>query len=282
MSAGATAQPDGAFRLLGLPEGTPGAFDAHVHLYANDLPMVAGRRYTPDDAATLDDLATLLLANGLAGALVVQPSFLGTDNSHLVACLADAARDHPDLTLRGVAVLDPDTPVDEMARLAEAGITGMRLNLVGGGDLPDLAAPTWRRHIATANDLGWHVELHLESPRLPALLPALLDACERLVIDHFGRPDPVRGLACPGMKALLAAPAARITVKLSAPYRTFPTLTSDEAASYCVPFARALADRFGADRLAWASDWPWTQFTGRHSYAQTCAWRALWCALSCD
>jgi predicted TIM-barrel fold metal-dependent hydrolase len=263
--------------LMGLPAGTgaPGEYDAHVHLYTKNLPMVAGRRYTPDDEATLADLAGLLRANGLAGALVVQPSFLGTDNSHLVTCLADAAREHPDLTFRGVAVLDPATPAEAMAQLAEAGITGIRFNLDGTA-LPDLAAPAWRRHLAAANDFGWHVELHIGSPRLPEILPALLDSCDQLVIDHFGRPDPVAGLACPGMQALLAAPRDRITIKLSAPYRIFPTLTSDEAASYCVPFARAFADRFGPDRLVWASDWPWTRFSGCHSYTQACAWRALW------
>jgi predicted TIM-barrel fold metal-dependent hydrolase len=272
-----THGPSGANRLFGAAgEALAGPVDAHVHLYTNDLPMVAGRRYTPATAATLAMLADRLRAGGLAGALVVQPSFLGTDNAHLLACLAAAARDCADLTLRGVAVLDPATPADEMARLAAAGIAGLRLNLVGGAALPDLAQPVWQRHLAAANDLGWQVELHLESPRLPALLPALLDACAHLVVDHFGRPDPVQGLACPGMRALLAAPADRITVKLSAPYRSFPTLSSDEAAAYCIPFAQALADRFGRDRLAWGSDWPWTQFEDRHSYAQALAWRDLW------
>lgn len=268
---------DGASRLTGIADGPgDGPFDGHVHLFTRDLPMVAGRRYVPAVDATLADLAGLLRTNGLGGALVVQPSFLGTDNTHLLACLAAAAADCPDLAFRGVVMLDPETPRDAMDRLAGAGIVGTRLNLVGGNALPDLSTPAWRDHFAAVNALGWHVELHLESSRLAPVLATLLDACDHVVVDHFGRPDPVRGLACPGMRALLAAPPDRVTVKVSAPYRTFPSLTPDEAAAYCRPFAAALADRFGVDRLVWGSDWPWTQFENRHSYAQAVAWRDLW------
>ena len=263
---------DGAGRLMRLATGR---HDGHVHLFTRDLPMVAGRRYLPAADATLADLAALLRGHRLDGALVVQPSFLGTDNSHLLACLA-AARDYPDLALRGTVMLDPATPPAAMAGLAAAGIVGTRLNLVGGGVLPDLTRRVWRDHFAAVNDLGWHVELHLESPRLAPVLTVLLDACDHVVVDHFGRPDPVHGLACPGMRALLAAPVDRVSVKVSAPYRIFPSIAPDEAAAYCTPFAAALADRFGADRLVWGSDWPWTQFENRHSYAQAVAWRESW------
>lgn len=271
---------DGARRLMGLADGAYAnrAYDGHVHLFTRDLPTVAGRRYLPADDATLADLAGLLRANGLAGALVVQPSFLGTDNSHLLACLAAAARDDADLTFRGAVMLDPATPPGAMADLAGAGIVGTRLNLVGGGTLPDLTQRLWRDHFAAVNALGWHVELHLESPRLAPVLAALLDACDHVVVDHFGRPDPVRGLGCPGIRALLAAPPDRVSVKISAPYRTFPSLAPDAAAAYCMPFAAALADHFGSDRLVWGSDWPWTQFENRHSYAQAAAWCDRWLA----
>ena len=53
--------------------------------------MVAGRRYTPDYDASLDDYAALLVENHLGGGLLVQPSFLGSDNSFLLESLSRAA-----------------------------------------------------------------------------------------------------------------------------------------------------------------------------------------------
>ena len=272
MTAAPDAEPSGARRLMGLTEGR---YDGHVHLFSTDLPMAEGRRYTPTHDAPLDRLAELLRANGLDGALVVQPSFLGTDNSHLLDRL-EASRGIAGLTLRGVAVVDPTISPDEMAALSEGGIVGIRLNLAGTDALPDLASATWQTHFAAAAALGWHVELHIEGPRLPPILPALLDSGTPLVIDHFGRPDPAEAVNCAGFRALLAAPPDRVTVKVSAAYRVFADLPSNEAARRCAPLYRALYERFGVEGLVWGSDWPWTQHEGRHSYAETLAWCDGW------
>ena len=78
------------------------------------------------------------------------------------------------------------------------------------------------------------------------------------------------------MRALLVAPPDRLTVDPSAPYRIYPAIPPDDAAAWCKPFAGALADRFGPDRLVWGSDWPWTQFEDSMRYEQTVAWRDLW------
>ena len=138
----------------------------------------------------------MLDAHGVARGVLVQPSFLGTDNSHLVALRAAAGR------LRGVAVVSPDIAAADLLALAEAGVAGIRLNLIGL-PLPALDQPAWQELLAHVNTLGWHVEVHLQASRLPAIMPALLAAGCRVVIDHFGRPDPALGIADPGFAYLL-------------------------------------------------------------------------------
>ena len=80
--------------------------DGHAHVFNRALPMEPIRRYTPDRDATVIEYLAHLDEHGFTHGVLVQPSFLGYDNSHLL----DALRRHPE-RLRGVAVVPPD--VDE-------------------------------------------------------------------------------------------------------------------------------------------------------------------------
>jgi len=257
----------GANQLLG---GATGNFDGHAHVFRSDLPMTAERRYTPDYDAEFPAYAELLRKHGLNGALLVQPSFLGTDNSYLLTQLTAAAV-MPDLIVRGVATLDPRTSVNEITDLSNAGIVGIRLNLVGGSarnfDIEPL--DTLLRNI---DAVGWHVELHCEGPLLAPLLESLLRRCRTVVVDHLGLPDCKAPLECTGLSAILAAPIGRVFVKASAPYRVFATLTVREAALCCAPIIDRLANGIGSDHLVWGSDWPWTRFENQHSFSDTLGW----------
>ena len=142
------------------------AIDTHAHVFRQGLALADTRRHTPDYDATLTQYLALLDAHGVARGVLVQPSFLGTDNSHLVARAA-AGR------LRGVAVVSPDIAAADLLALAEAGVAGIRLNLIGL-PLPALDQPAWQELLAHVNTLGWHVEVHLQASRLPAIMPALL------------------------------------------------------------------------------------------------------------
>ena len=72
-----------------------------------------------------------------------------------------------------VAVVSPDIAAADLLALAEAGVAGIRLNLIGL-PLPALDQPAWQELLAHVNTLGWHVEVHLQASRLPAIMPALL------------------------------------------------------------------------------------------------------------
>ena len=98
--------------------------------------MAGVRRYTPNYDATLDDYVARLREVGLTGSILVQPSFLGTDNSFMLAAM-EAVSDAPDLVFKGVVVLDPSEGAPDVDALSEAGVIGIRLNRVGPmGDEP--------------------------------------------------------------------------------------------------------------------------------------------------
>src|SRR5690606_27385419 len=114
-------------------------------------------RYLPDRDATLDEYLGHLDANGISHGVLVQPSFLGTDNGYMLAALRRAPQ-----RLRGVAVIDPDVPEEDLWRMAEAGVVGIRLNLIGQ-PLPELGTHSWRRLFKTLNTLNWHIEIHRQA-----------------------------------------------------------------------------------------------------------------------
>lgn len=227
----------------------PDRIDAHTHVFRHDLQMVAGRRYTPNYNATLKDLLSHLDTNRLVQAVLVQPSFLGTDNSYMLAAIAEAPT-----RLRGIAMVAPDLNDRDMDALARAGVVGVRFNLVGA-PFPEVHLTAWKTLIRRIVARGWHVELHRESRDLPILIASALEADARVVVDHYGRPDPALGMADLHLKSLRPfASSRRVWVKLSAAYR---------CASNPQEFERDAAlhflDAFGADRLVWGSDWPHTQ-----------------------
>lgn len=227
--------------------------DTHAHVFQRGLALAPARRYAPDYDATLDDYLAMLDRHGIARGVLVQPSFLGTDNSYLLAAL----RRMP-ARLRGVAVVDPAVPFATLKAMQAAGIAGVRLNLVGRAAVPDLSATSWRRLLGRAADMDWHVEVHREAAGLPALLTPLLEAGVKVVVDHFGRPDPALGVDDPSFRFLLdAAASRRVWVKLSAPYRNGANGRGQQLALDAIPLLRAA---FGVDRLMWGSDWPHTQF----------------------
>lgn len=232
------------------------AIDTHAHVFRRDLPVAERRRYTVDYNATPHDYLAMLRRNGMARGVLIQPSFLGFDNSYLLAVIARNRG-----MLRGIVAIPRDTPPAEMARLKQAGIAGIRLNLIGRSD-PDLAAPEWRAHLDAVAALGWQIEVQCEAARLPGLMPALLASGSPIVIDHFGRPDAGLGIDDPGFRYLLTtADSGNAYVKLSAPYRV--------GAAVADAAAPLLLSAFGPERLLWGSDWPHTQFEAQANARQT-------------
>ncbi|MGU3404950.1 amidohydrolase family protein [Methylobacterium brachiatum] len=223
------------------------AVDCHAHVFKRGLPLAADIRYAPDYDATAGDFYRSLEANGISNAVLVQPSFLGTDNSYML----NALRRYPS-RFRGIAVVAPDTSRDALRELVSAGVVGIRLNLIGVPS-PRLDAEPWSTLLERLADLGWQVEVQAEARRWPELLPLLLKSGVTVVADHFGKPDPKLGVEDPGFRHLLKSGATgRVWVKISGSYRNGAGLPAA-----AIPLLR---DSFGLDHLVWGSDWPHTQF----------------------
>jgi predicted TIM-barrel fold metal-dependent hydrolase len=228
------------------------AIDTHAHVFKQDLALAGDRRYAPAYDATIADYLAMLDRNGVSHGVLIQPSFLGTDNTYLLEALRTAPA-----RLRGIVVVAPEIGSRELAALAAGGCAGIRLNLIGRPD-PAFETATWRGHLAHLAALGWQVEVQAEARRLPTLLPPLVAAGLAVVVDHFGRPDPRLGIDDPGFRYLLGSgPSGWIWVKLSGAYRNGGNGIGEHTAAAAAALLRAA---LGPDRLIWGSDWPHTRF----------------------
>ena len=253
----------GARHIMDLADG---AYDGHAHVFLSSLPMETGRRYTPNYDALPGNLCGLLSANQLDGALLVQPSFLGTDNSYLLETLQRLAG-HPELTFRGVVVMGPEQDARAMppGDMDQLGVVGVRLNLIGKAE--SFNYEDWRPALAKAERLGWHVELHIEAEHLERVLPILTRHHAKVVIDHFGligNPD-----TCQGLKTILAQPRDRIWIKASGAYRVEQVARRNGQQAKISELLEIYLNRFGPEQIIWGSDWPFAQFEDLVTYSDT-------------
>jgi predicted TIM-barrel fold metal-dependent hydrolase len=235
--------------------------DCHAHIvtprafaYTNG----PGYKPRPDETGDRDRFLDTLDAHAMSHALLVQPSCYGCDN----ACMLDAmARSQG--RFKGIAVVAPQASDKEWERLKERGVVGVRLNLMRS-DAEALSRPDSSRFLTRVKELGWFLQIYATGQRWCDIEHILLRSGVRLVIDHFGEPDPSHGLHQPGFQAVLAlGRETGAIVKLSAPFRASaqPFPHSDVE-----PFVGAIMDVFGVDRCIWGSDWPFMNTTRQVEY----------------
>ena len=222
------------------------ACDCHAHVLGppDKYPYVANRSYTPP-TALLEDYQALHRVLGIERAVIVQPSVHGTDNAVTLDGIAGYGPN-----ARGVAVVDSDVSDDELQRLHDGGIRGVRLNLLFGGGVGLHALEPLAQRIAP---MGWHVQLLLDARDLVELAPRLAKAGVPLVVDHMGHMKTAHGINHPGFQALLGLVGDGICwVKLSGNYR----ISSDGPPYHdAIVFARALIEA-APQHMVWGTDWP--------------------------
>ena len=242
------------------------SIDTHFHVFSASADAVPGARYRPAYAATFTQWQALAEPCGVRAGVLVQPSFLGADNSALLGVLARAPH------MRAVVQLLPGTPADVITSLHAAGVRGVRWNMAGRLDDASWSHPHWPALLAQVASLGWHLEVHSDVGGLPAALhrlPDLGSTAISLVLDHFGKPDPARGPACDTFAAAMAlADRHPVYVKCSAAYR----LQGQDPVALLSRWASLL----GTDRLLWGSDWPCTNFEQVADYPALHALPAAW------
>ncbi|MCX2889642.1 MULTISPECIES: amidohydrolase family protein [Pseudomonas] len=235
------------------------AIDSHAHVFSRGLNLASERRYAPGYDAPLGDYLGQLLVHGFSHGVLVQPSFLGTDNRYLLSALQTVPGQ-----LRGVVMLEREVERETLEHMARLGVRGVRLNLMGQA-LPNLAGAEWRPLLERIGELGWHLELHRQVADIPTLVRALQPYGLDIVIDHFGRPDARRGLGQPGFAELLTLGGqGKVWVKVSGIYRLEGE--PEENLAFARSALCALEAHYGAERLMWGSDWPHTQHESAVSF----------------
>lgn len=230
------------------------AVDCHAHVMRRDAPLAPDRHSAPKRDCSVEEYLALLDAHGISHGVLTAPSFYGTDNSLLLDALDQAAG-----RLRGTVIVAPDVDRSTLEKMAQRGAVGIRLNWFRRASLPDVASADYRRLFGAVRELGWHAEIYLEGPLLANVLPRIRDSGARAVVDHFGSPDPARGVACDGFQRVLEGVRAGDTfVKLSASYR--------QGGVDCRRYVDALLDAGGPRQLVWASDWPFVSHEDHVTY----------------
>jgi len=239
--------PEPSVPQFKVPEG---AVDAHCHVFGpgDEFPFAPERKYTPCNAGK-DKLWALRDHLGLTRNVIVQATCHGADNRALVDALCNS-----DDKARGVATVRADVTDEELSKLHEAGVRGVRFNFVKRlvDVLPHDTLVSTAERVA---QLGWHLVLYFEAPDLPELFDFFSSLPAAVVVDHMGRPDVTRSENGPDFDLFVKFMADNPDYysKVSCPER----LTVEGPPEYndVVPFARRLVETF-PDRVLWGTDWP--------------------------
>ena len=222
-----------------------GAVDTHAHVIGlpPKYPFMPGRSYTPPEATAKSYLA-MLDATGMAYGVLTQVSVHGTDNRLLVETLT-ANRNR----LRGIAVIPLDCPEKERAALKNAGVVGLRINVLYGGGI---GFEKVEQYASLCKEMGWHLQFLVDARELPALASRLSKLPVPFLVDHMGQFPTSEGVDNEGFKTLVSLVKDGAWVRLSGAYRN-----TDEGPPYrsTIPFAHKLVEA-SPGRCVWGSDWP--------------------------
>lgn len=231
----------------------PGAVDAHCHVFGPmaEFSFSPKAKYLPEDAGP-DMLFALRDHLGFSKNVIVQASCHGTDNSATLDAIARS-----DGKARGVAVVDPAISEDELQRLHEGGIRGIRFNFLKR--LVDNAPKDRFLEVARRLPAGWHVVIYFEADILQELRPFMDAISVPIIIDHMGRPDVSQGPDGPDLRAFRALLDSRpdIHFKPTCPDR-LDAIKEGGAGDPWDAFAQAVAPLVAdySDRCIWGTDWP--------------------------
>jgi predicted TIM-barrel fold metal-dependent hydrolase len=245
--------------------------DSHAHVFGTDHPFAPDLVYTPHatQRGTAAQFRAVLDAHGFSHALLVGAQPYMYDNTCLLEAIAAGGG-----RFKGVALVPAGASAAAMRGLAESGIVGLRFNLSTFG-LREFTEPGADGLLAQARELGWFLQIHCERDELAPAMPYIARSGLRVLVDHFGRPDPARGLHQPGFAALLElGRTGPHVVKLSGPFRSslagYPYRDID-------PYIAACLEAFTPSRCVWGSDWPFVRMDERVDYGPplTCLERWL-------
>ena len=236
--------------------------DIHPHIIASDtkrypLAPLGGHQsdWSRTRPVSTEQMIAAMDKAGVAKSAIVQASTCyGHDNSYV----ADAVAAHPDrfTGVFSVDVLAPDAP-ERMRHWVGRGLTGMRLFTIGS-TMPDQASwlddpktyPAWE----TAGELGLSICLQMSAKAFSQMIKMTERFPKvRIILDHMARPVLEDGPPYAAAASLFDL-ARYPSVYLKLTPRSFIESRSGKATPESF-FAKLVAS-FGAQRLAWGSNYP--------------------------
>jgi len=231
--------------------------DSHFHAWTEECAFTSERGYMPGMARPIEEGLAVFDDHGITHGVLIQPSFLGYDNSYMLECL----KRFPD-RLRASVVVGPDIDETELEAMDELGVVALRINLISSKFVLNHQLNHTFRLYEWAAAKGWHVEVYADGAIWADVVLRLLPFGVTIVVDHFGMPNAEYDPDDIGHKAILkAAESGRVWVKFSGFYR--PNVPD------IVPYAERFLEACGPDRIVWASDFPWTGHQDLHPYQRT-------------
>ena len=230
---------------LRLPRG---ACDVHFHVFGpqSRFPFAANRAFTPAEAPK-EKLFALHKHLGIDRGVVVQSAAHGFDNSASADLIASRKNDYV-----GVALLPTNVSGEELKKLHGQGFRAVRFNYMShlGQGTPIEDVLVFAKRLA---EIGWHLQIHMESSLIGQMAPALKRSPVPVVIDHIGRIDASQGLSqTPFQELMKLLNDKNIWAKVSGCERASRQSSPWKDA---IPFARRLVEEF-PDRTLWGTDWP--------------------------
>ncbi len=228
------------------------ACDAHAHVFgpATRYPCVADARYSHPARTDTEDYVRLRQRLRTPRAVLVQPSYYRFDNRCLLDALASDSSN-----VRGVAMIDHEGVVPDLADWHRRGVRGLRVDLFReqalGRSLAQMGAALAKlAELAAAQ--GWSLDLYAPGSLVAELMDHLAALPSPVTIAHMGyfHPDTDEASLFDTFVER-AARASNLWIKLTGSYR----LASPAAQHRVDDMARTLVAAL-PERLLWGSDWP--------------------------
>jgi predicted TIM-barrel fold metal-dependent hydrolase len=166
----------------------PMSCDCHLHVFG-DPAQYPDRHPNPVHKsleANVDDALRMHRAVGFARGVFVQPANYVTDHTYLKEALARVPRG----AYRATGIMDDGVSDQELERLHEAGMRGVRFNFVRQFKMAP-SPQAFQRCIDRIRPLGWYAKLFIGADEIADYL----DMFDRIsavpvLIDHMGRTPP--------------------------------------------------------------------------------------------
>lgn len=236
--------------------------DIHPHVISDDegsyppAPLFGKRSdWSQERPSTVENLIAAMDAAGVAKAAVVHSSTTyGFDNSYVV----DSCNRFPDrLAAVGSVDMLAEESLATIRGWAEKGLKGLRM-FTGGStkdfDPSELDDPRSFKAWELCAELGLPMCIQTGPIGLPQVtMLAKRFSGVAIILDHLGRPDVLDGPPYANARSLFElAPLSNIYLKLTP--RIFGDVKKGQASAES--FFTAVRDAFGADRMAWGSNFP--------------------------